>query len=126
MVEAQAGDPHVVDDPGSILPAAPVVSSIRSEEGGTVAAIDAESIGRAAIDLGAGRGRKGDPIDPSVGIVLHAKIGDELTRGEEIGEVHARDRDAATRAAGQVLAALTFSEGTVEPPPLVYGWHDVG
>ena len=124
MVQAQGGDPRVVDDPTSVLPTAPVVRPLLPEQGGTLAAVDAEAIGRAAVDLGAGRKRKGDPIDPAVGIVMRAKIGDRVAQDEPIGEIHARDEEAATGAADRVNASLTLTDGDVEPPPLVYGWHD--
>jgi len=126
MVEAQGGDPRVTDDPTGVLPRAPVVQPLLAPGAGAIAAIDAEAIGLAAVDLGAGRKRKGDPIDPGVGIVLHSKIGDRLAPGERIGEIHARDRDAATAAAQRVASSLTLTENDVEPPPLVYGWHDAG
>jgi pyrimidine-nucleoside phosphorylase len=123
MVEAQGGDPRVVDDPASVLPTAPHVRPLVAETQGSVAAMDAEAIGRASVMLGAGRLRKGDAIDPSVGVVLHAKIGDRLEAGRPIGEIHAREAASADAAAAQVLAALTLSEETVAPPPLVYGWQ---
>jgi pyrimidine-nucleoside phosphorylase len=126
MVEAQGGDPRVTDDPTGVLPRAPVVQPLLAPGAGAIAAIDAEAIGLAAVDLGAGRKRKGDPIDPGVGIVLHSKIGDRVAPGERIGEIHARDRDAATAAAQRVASSLTLTENDVEPPPLVYGWHDAG
>ncbi len=70
----------------------------------------------------AGR-RKGDPIDPAVGIVLRCKIGDRLGAGEPIGEVHARSDDDAAEATRRVLAALSPStDGDVTPPPLVHRW----
>lgn len=123
MVEAQGGDPRVVDDPEGVLPTAPVIVPLTSTEEGSLAAVDAEEIGRASMMLGAGRLRKGDPIDPAVGIVFRPKIGDRLEREEPMGEVHARDEDGAEEAADRVRAALTFSQDEVEPPPLVYGWH---
>jgi pyrimidine-nucleoside phosphorylase len=123
MVEAQGGDPRVVEDPAGVLPAAPVVRPLVPKETGTLAQVDAEAIGLAAVSLGAGRKRKGDPIDPAVGIVMRAKIGDPLSAAEPIGEIHARDEDAASFAEAQVLAALTLADTEVEPPPLVYGWH---
>jgi pyrimidine-nucleoside phosphorylase len=125
MVQAQGGDPKVVDDPIAILPSAPVLRPLLAPTAGTLATVDAEAIGRAAVELGAGRRTKGDPVDPAVGIVLRPKIGDLIEAAEEIGLVHARDEAAAARAGERVLAALTLSEGTVEPPPLVYGWHHV-
>jgi thymidine phosphorylase len=61
-----------------------------------------------------------------VGIVLEAKIGDRIDPGDPIGEIHARDLEMAAAAARAVEASLTVSDGAVEAPPLVYGWHDVG
>ncbi len=123
MVEVQGGDPRVVDDPGSVLPAAPVVTRIIAESVGVLSAVDAEEIGHAAVLLGAGRERKGDAIDPAVGVVLHPKIGDRIEAGDPMGEIHARDDAAAEVAARRVLAALTLTDEPVEPPPLVYGWR---
>jgi thymidine phosphorylase len=74
------------------------------------------------VGLGAGRLRKGDPIDPAVGIVMHPKIGDRVETGAPIGEVHARDRDAAAQAARRVLAAMDVADDPVRPPPLVHAW----
>ncbi|MGH2722973.1 MAG: thymidine phosphorylase [Actinomycetota bacterium] len=124
MVEAQGGDPRVVDDPGGVLPRAPVVVPLEADRSGFLAAVEAEEIGRAAVALGAGRARKGDPIDPAVGIVIRPKIGDRVGPGEPIGEIHARDEDAARSAGRRVLETLTVSEEGVEPPPLVYGWRE--
>ena len=122
MVEAQGGDPRVVDAPDEILPQAPVRVSVAAPHDGWLAGVDAEEIGRASNDLGAGRRRKGEAIDPAVGIVFRPKVGDRVAAGEEVGVVHARDEDAADVCAGRVLGALTWSETAVEPPPLVHGW----
>jgi len=122
MVEAQGGDPRVVDNPEGILPRAPVREPVLADRSGVLAEVQAEEIGLASVGLGAGRLRKGDRIDPSVGIVVHPKIGDRLEAGEPIGEVHARDRDAAAEAARRVLAAMDVADGPVEPPPLVHTW----
>jgi pyrimidine-nucleoside phosphorylase len=125
MVEAQGGDPGVTEDPWSVLPRAPLIRSLVADRGGFLAAVEAEEIGRASVDLGAGRRKKGDPIDPAAGIVFEPKVGDRLEEGQEIGTIHARDEGAAEGAARKVLASLTLSEEPVEAPPLVYGWHGV-
>jgi pyrimidine-nucleoside phosphorylase len=122
MVQAQGGDPGVADDPWAVLPRAPVREALVADRSGILAAVDTEAIGLASVALGAGRARKGDPIDPAVGIVMRPKIGDRLTAGESIGEIHARDRDAAAEAARRVLAAMDLGDGPVEPPPLVHTW----
>ncbi|MGH2696207.1 MAG: thymidine phosphorylase [Actinomycetota bacterium] len=124
MIEAQGGDPGVVDDPAAVLPAAPVTAPMEAERSGFLAAVDAEAVGRAAVALGAGRRRKGDPIDPAVGIVLRAKVGDRLEEGKPIGEVHARDDKIAVAATSAVNAALTVSETRPERTPLIYRWRD--
>jgi pyrimidine-nucleoside phosphorylase len=122
MVEAQGGDPRVADDPWSVLPRAPVVVPLLAASTGVLRAVDAEAIGLASGALGAGRLRKGDAIDPAVGIVVRTKIGDPVAAGEPIGEVHARDEGAAAEAAARVNDALTVSEGAAQAPPLVHGW----
>jgi pyrimidine-nucleoside phosphorylase len=119
MVEAQGGDPRVVDDPTAVLPSAPVRLPIEATAAGTLASVDAEALGLASGALGAGRQRKGDPVDPAVGIVFTPKIGDRLDRGDPIGEVHARTRDDAEEAVRRVRAAMTVVEHDVAPPPLV-------
>jgi len=124
MVEAQGGDPRVADDPWAVLPRAPVVGPLLAAAGGVVEAMDAEAIGLASGALGAGRLHKGDPIDPAVGIVVRAKVGDRIDAGQPIGEIHARNDDAAIEAAGRVNEALTLGEGEVAPPPLVHGWFE--
>jgi pyrimidine-nucleoside phosphorylase len=126
MVEAQGGDPRVADDPWSVLPHAPLVRAITAPRGGFVASMDAEEIGRAAVDLGAGRHRKGDPIDPATGMVFRAKIGDAVKAGSELGTVHARGEHVAEAAARRVLAAVRIEDQPVEPPPLVYRWYGEG
>ena len=124
MIEAQGGNPRVVEDPSAVLPRAPVVRSLIAPRSGTVIAIDAEAIGLAAGALGAGRIRKDDAIDPAVGIVIRPKIGDELETGHEIGEVHARTEDAADEATRRTLAALSLGEGPTPRPELVLGWRE--
>jgi pyrimidine-nucleoside phosphorylase len=122
MVEAQGGDPRVVDDPEGTLPAAPVVMPIETDRAGAVAAIATEEIGLASGALGAGRMRKGDAIDPAVGIVVHCKIGDHLEVGQPIGSVHARSHDDAREAATRVLGAIALGQGAASPPKLVHTW----
>jgi pyrimidine-nucleoside phosphorylase len=123
MVEAQGGDPRVVDDPRGVLPRAAVVAPITARRAGVLAIVDAEALGRASGDLGAGRRKKGDPIDPAVGIVFRPKVGDRVEDGQELGAVHARSRDDADACLHRIHEALTWSDNPVEPPPLVFGWY---
>jgi len=122
MVEAQGGDPRVVDDPERVLPRAPIRRPVLADRAGALHAVRAEDIGLASVALGAGRLRKGDPIDPAVGIVVHPKIGDQLEAGEPIGEVHARGEDAAAEAVRRVLGAMDVFDAAAPSPPLVHAW----
>jgi pyrimidine-nucleoside phosphorylase len=123
MIERQGGDPRVVDDPGSILPRAPVVVPVLADREGYLTAVDAEALGRASGDLGAGRRKKGDRIDPAVGIVFRPKVGDRIEAGQELGSIHAGDRDDAEICLRRIAAALTLGDAPTEPPPLVYDWY---
>ena len=122
MVEAQGGDPRVTEDPASVLPRASVIEPLLADRTGVLGAVDAEAIGMASRALGAGRVRKGEEVDPAVGIVFRPKIGDRIDTGEPLGEIHARSQDAAEEASRRTLEALTVGEAPVEPPPLIHGW----
>ena len=122
MVEAQGGDPRVADDPAAVLPQAPVIVPLVADRSGFLTSVAADEIGAASGALGAGRVHKGDPIDPSVGIVVRPKVGDRLDTGAPIGAVHARDEAAAEETARRVLAALSIAAERVEPPPLIHDW----
>lgn len=118
-VEAQGGDVTVLGDPPGMAEAA-VVEPVLAPRSGHVAAIDAREVGMAAVDLGAGRERKGDPIDHAVGIVFEAKVGDQVTAGDTLFTVHAADKERWSQAQDRVLGAYSWAEREVEPPPLVY------
>ena len=124
MVRAQGGDPRVADDPAAVLPAASFVLPVAADASGCVTAVDAEALGRASGGLGAGRARKGDPIDAAVGVVLLAEIGDVVSATDPLAVVHASDADAGRAAIDAVRSAFTLSPAPVDPPPLVLGWID--
>ena len=87
IIAAQGGDPTVVDDP-SKLPRAESRTSILAERSGFVVEMDAEAVGLAALDLGAGRRRAEDHVDPAVGILVLKKPGEAVRAGEAIFEIH--------------------------------------
>jgi pyrimidine-nucleoside phosphorylase len=120
LVEAQGGDPRMIDDPGR-LPRAPHVETLRATRTAYVKRIAADEIGVASVRLGAGRERKGDPIDHRTGIVLHAKVGARVERGAAFAEVHHASQPADPLAIAQVRAAFAWSTGPVEPRKLVLG-----
>jgi pyrimidine-nucleoside phosphorylase/thymidine phosphorylase len=119
IVEAQGGDPRTVDDPG-LLPRAAEVLPVPARAAGVVEAIDAEAVGLAAMALGAGRARVEDRIDPAVGVVLAAKVGDRVERGQPLCHVH-RNPTGETQAsvAARLDAAYRIGPGPAPTTPLV-------
>lgn len=91
-----------------------------SPSSGWIASVNAEEVGIAAMELGAGRQLKGQPVDPAVGIVLHGKVGDETRAGSLLFEIHANDERQAEVAEQRVIHAYGLAEHPVpEPPPIL-------
>lgn len=118
-IAAQGGAPDVVDD-RSRLPQAPVQVAAGAPVGGYVKAVDAERLGLVAMELGAGRRRKEDAIDLSVGLELKVEVGEHVTPGQALAVVHAASDAAAAGAVAGVQACYEWSERPVTAPPLVY------
>jgi pyrimidine-nucleoside phosphorylase len=118
-IEAQGGDVSVLRDSPE-LKAASMVQPVPVPREGVVAAIDAMEVGLAAVELGAGRAKKGEPIDHAVGIVLDAKVGDWMQVGDTLFTIHANDPARCEAVRERVLAAYAWTDGTVAPLPLVY------
>ncbi|HEY8505839.1 MAG TPA: thymidine phosphorylase [Gemmataceae bacterium] len=118
IVERQGGDVRVIDDPAR-LPAAPNREPVRADRAGFVTGLDAEALGHAAVRLGGGRDRKENPIDHGVGIVLCAKVGDEVRPGEPLLEVHWRDAARLESARPLLAAAVTVGDARPVPGPVV-------
>ncbi|MGB8981338.1 MAG: thymidine phosphorylase [Anaerolineales bacterium] len=119
LVEAQGGDVSYVDDP-SKFPRAEYVEVVKSPKSGYLAQIEARTVGEASVTLGAGRARKGDPVDHAVGFVIHHKVGDRIEKDEPLFTVHASDQAKLAEARTAVLSAHAFSDQPVERLPLFY------
>jgi pyrimidine-nucleoside phosphorylase len=119
MVIAQGGDVKFIDEP-DLLPKAKYIETFNVEKNGFVHWVDARKIGEAAVDLGAGRAKKGDPIDHSVGIVVLHKVGDYVIEGEPLFTIHANSEEKLQLAKQQVLNAHIIKEEECDPLPLFY------
>lgn len=119
VIEAQGGDPRVVEEPDR-LPRAPVEQIVRSPRAGFIARLAAREIGLITMRLGAGRARVDSTIDHRVGILLHRTVGEEVAVGEPLATVLAADRASADRAAHELLAgAILLDDAPTPPPPLI-------
>ncbi|MFD2168879.1 pyrimidine-nucleoside phosphorylase [Tumebacillus lipolyticus] len=120
FLEAQGGNPAVVDDP-SLLPQAKRHVPVVLDRSGYVASIHAEEVGTCAMLLGAGRETKESEIDLAVGIVLHKKIGDQVAAGEPIATLHVSDERKLSEVIARLQAAYVLTDHAQQAPALVYG-----
>jgi pyrimidine-nucleoside phosphorylase len=118
FVEGQGGDPAFIDDL-SLLPQAPVIRELTSKQDGYLASIDAEAIGRASVEIGAGRAVKGSSIDHSVGFVLHVKTGDAVAAGDSLVTIYAANDASAEAVLPQLEAAFSVTDHPSEAPPVI-------
>ncbi len=119
MISAMGGPRDFVERWRDRLPAAPVVREIRAQGPGFLAAMDGEALGQAVVALGGGRLRKGDRIDPSVGLSDLMMLGDEVAEGDALAIVHAATDDAADAAVAACQAAFHFEPDMPELTPLI-------
>ena len=101
------------------LPVAPVQVAVKAESDGHVEAIDALEVGLAAIELGAGRIRKEDKVDPAAGFVIVAHVGDRVAVGDPLVTVHAGSQELVDRVSTRLRSAWRLSDSLVRRPPHV-------
>ncbi|WP_210609736.1 pyrimidine-nucleoside phosphorylase [Priestia flexa] len=118
FLESQGGDGSLVDDPAK-LPQAKHIVEVEAKTDGYVSEIIADSIGTAAMWLGAGRATKESEIDLAVGLVLQKKIGDYVKAGESLVTIHSNTEDVV-KVKERIYESIKLSEEAVEAPPLVY------
>lgn len=119
LVKSQEGDVSFVDDVGK-FPKARYIETIKSVKNGYLSEIHADIIGEAAVALGAGRAKKGDPIDHAVGFIIHTKVGDKAGVGQPLFTIHANDMNKLKEAREYVLSAFYWVDDPVAPLPLFY------
>ena len=118
MFAAQGGDVRVLED-YSLFDQPAAKYEVLAEADGYITANDAEKIGIASVLLGAGREKKGDPLDYAAGIILHKKRGDYVRRGESLATFcGAPERFAAAEAVYR--SAFTFGPEKPSELPLIY------
>ena len=119
LVEAQGGDVSQVDSPDT-LPRAALIREVVAPRSGYLAVVNAAEVGLAALDLGAGRAKKGEPIDHAVGVLVHHKVGDRVEAGEPLFTIHANAPVRLAAAEARLLQAVRWSDTPVAPLPLFY------
>lgn len=120
IIQAQGGNPKVIDNP-EILPQAKFINEVLAEEDGYIQGIQAEEIGNIATFLGAGRETKESKVDLSVGIILKKKVGMKITKGEPLAIIHANLESKFQQARERLIKAINIGREKIETKPLIYG-----
>jgi len=120
LVHNQGGDVDYVDHPEK-LTLASLIETVPAPQSGYLHEINAQIVGETSVELGAGRVKKGDPIDPAVGIIILHKVGDAVKAGEPLFVIHANDKKKLAAAKERLLGAHVIQAEKCDPLPLFYG-----
>ncbi|WP_461412975.1 thymidine phosphorylase [Gemmatimonas sp.] len=118
IIEAQGGNPAVVDDPG-LLPQAAECELFLAVRDGVVAQVEPRAIGRGITALGGGRTRVEDTVDPSVGFVITARPGDVVRAGEPLATIFARNADGVAAGRASLSESIRLADDADPPLPLI-------
>ncbi len=119
LVIAQGGDISYVDNPEK-LPRSAVTENVYSDSSGYIHELNARIIGEVSVMLGAGREKKNDQIDHSVGLIVHHKVGDWIEKSDHLLTIHAKDSDYVKQAKDTLLGAIKITDSMIDPLPLFY------
>ncbi|MFN4190952.1 MAG: thymidine phosphorylase [Pseudothermotoga sp.] len=120
FVEAQGGDPRVIDD-YNLLPMSKEIIEVKLNKSGYIGKINTELVGTASMALGAGRSKKEDIIDPSVGIEVLKKTGDYIQFDEPVVRMYVSKKSDVKSAIKLISDAYEVVEQRVKPQEILLG-----
>ena len=120
LVEAQNGDVSFIEHPEK-LPSGSMKEEITAGQDGYLCMVNAQSVGEASVLLGAGREKKGDPVDAGVGITVHHKVGAAVKKGEPLFTVYANDAERLEAAKVKLCNGIKIAGEKCDKLPLFYG-----
>ncbi|MGD0337470.1 MAG: thymidine phosphorylase [Bacteroidota bacterium] len=123
MVEKQGGDITFIEEPEK-YPIASYSVDIKSGMTGFIAKIDALETGFTAVELGAGRMKVDDEIDPKAGIVFHRKVGDAVDIGDSVCTLYTDRSDILPRTKSRLARAIVFSSQRPPQVPMIRAMVD--
>lgn len=124
VTEAHGGNGAAVEDP-TLLPSAEHTETVAAPRSGYVSRCDAHTVGITATRLGAGRERKGEDVDHSVGITLEAKVGSWVEKGDTLALVHHNSHEKWESHRETLAAAWVISDEAPPESPLIIERIDV-
>ncbi len=118
IVKAQGGDTSFIENPEKYAKPS-YKKSILSVANGYLKSVNTFEIGMAALELGAGRLKKEDKIDPKAGIIFKFKIGDKINKGDVIAEIFSDNKKAILNIEKKIIQMVELSVKKINPPKLV-------
>ncbi|MFP8487943.1 thymidine phosphorylase [Gracilimonas sp. Q87] len=118
IVKEQGGDTEMIESPKK-YPQAQYEFVIKADSSGYLSEMNSYEIGMASVEMGAGRKKKEDDVDPQAGIVLKKKIGDKVEKGETIMVGYTNKSSAIDAASDQLIGAVTIAETKPESVNLI-------
>lgn len=118
IANAQGADINPLENPDK-YPTASEKVKLKAEKDGFITTLDALEIGLACVELGAGRLRAEDNVDPQAGIILFKKIGDKVTKGEDLLEIRTNKTNSIPQAQKKIKQAVTIEDNPSEEPELI-------
>lgn len=122
IVDEQGGNSDYLRNPAT-YPQSRHIYDVQSLSDGYITSMDSYEIGMTAVELGAGRIRKEDTIDPTAGIEFLRKVGDSVEKGETIARIHTNNKNIISASVERLLAAITIQAD--KPRPLAMITHRV-
>ncbi|WP_332302187.1 thymidine phosphorylase [Rhizobium sp. GR12] len=119
MVAALGGPSDFVERPFDYLPSAPVILPVPAERSGWLTSCATRDLGMVVVELGGGRRKPSDRIDPSVGISDILPLGTNVENGEPIASVYATSKEEAERAVKRIAACYGIADAATETSPVV-------
>ncbi len=120
MVKNQEGDISYLEDTNK-FEKAKIIEPIIAKQDGYIQEINAEEIGKVACGLGAGRVRKEDQIDYSVGVILNKKVADKVAKGDILGYIHSNSKEKFEEAERKLEQIIKINENEIEKEPTIFG-----
>jgi pyrimidine-nucleoside phosphorylase len=123
IIERQQGSLDIIENPGS-YPRAKYNFELKSEKKGYIAEMNALTFGLCSVELGAGRAKQDDVIDPAAGILLHKKVGDQIAVNETIATIYSESSNKFDVLGQRLKEAVLIKEHAAEPQKLIFEYLD--
>ncbi|MDD5016627.1 MAG: thymidine phosphorylase [Eubacteriales bacterium] len=114
IIAAQGGDSRVIRDT-SLMPRAQYTGNMTATTSGILSAVDCRGLGLAVQELGAGRAKKEDSIDLSVGFIMKKRIGDRIEKDDILFEIYANDKNKLISVKQKLIGCLKIADSAKKP-----------